>query len=46
MGSTDFKELKNTPDKLRDTAAMVAPNVAHLVRLLKAEPFPVEAIAA
>jgi len=40
MGSTDFKELEAVPDKVSQTAAMVAANAAHLARLLKAEPYP------
>lgn len=40
MGSTDFKELDETPDKVKQTAAMAASNAAHLAKLLKAEPYP------
>jgi multimeric flavodoxin WrbA len=40
MGSTDFKDLKKTPDKVEETAKMVAANAAHLAGLLKAEPYP------
>ncbi len=40
MGSTDFKDLKQTPDKVTETAKMVAGNAAHLARLLKADPYP------
>ena len=40
MGSTDFKELDAVPDKVSQTAAMVAGNAAHLAKLLKAEPYP------
>jgi len=40
MGSTDFKDLPKTPDKVLETAAMVATNAAHLARLLKANPIP------
>lgn len=40
MGSTDFKDLPETPDKVLKTAAMVAANAAHLARLLKANPLP------
>lgn len=40
MGSTDFKELKETPEKVAQTAAMVASNAVHLARLLKGEPYP------
>jgi multimeric flavodoxin WrbA len=40
MGSTDFKDLKATPDKVTETAKMVAGNAAHLAGLLKANPYP------
>jgi multimeric flavodoxin WrbA len=40
MGSTDFKDLPQTPDKVRKTAHMVASNAAHLARLLKGQPYP------
>lgn len=40
MGSTDFKDLPKTPDKVLETAAMVATNAAHLAKLLKANPIP------
>ena len=40
MGSTDFKDLPKVPDKVAETAAMVASNAAHLARLLKQSPFP------
>lgn len=40
MGSTDFKDLDETPDKLTETAKMAASNAAHLARLLKATPYP------
>lgn len=40
MGSVDFKDLKKTPAKVKETAAMVAGNAAHLARLLKAMPYP------
>ncbi len=40
MGSTDFKDLPKTPDKVLETAAMVATNAAHLAKLLKASPIP------
>ena len=40
MGSTDFKDLVETPDKVAETAAMVAANAAHLAKLLQAEPYP------
>jgi multimeric flavodoxin WrbA len=40
MGSTDFKDLDQTPDKVTETAKMVASNAAHLAGLLKAKPYP------
>ena len=40
MGSTDFKDLKSTPDKVTETAGMVAGNAAHLAKLLKDAPYP------
>jgi multimeric flavodoxin WrbA len=40
MGSVDFKDLKSTPSKIDETAAMVTSNVAHLARLLKADNYP------
>lgn len=40
MGSTDFKDLKQTPEKVTKTAKMVAANAVHLTRLLKAAPYP------
>lgn len=40
MGSVDFKDLKATPDKVIETAKMVARNAAHLAGLLKANPYP------
>lgn len=39
MGSTDFKDLKNTPDKVKQTASMVAANAAHLAQLLQSKPY-------
>ena len=40
MGSTDFKDLPETPDKVTETAKMTTANAAHLARLLKDAPFP------
>ena len=40
MGSTDFKDLKETPKKVTETAGMVAANAAHLAQLLKDKPYP------
>ena len=39
MGSIDFKDLKETPKKVLETAGMVATNAAHLAKLLKDNPF-------
>lgn len=40
MGDTDFKDLKQTPKKVTETAQMVAGNAAHLAELLKRSPYP------
>ena len=40
MGSIDFKDLPEPPEKVSETAAMVASNAAHLARLLKESPYP------
>lgn len=40
MGSTDFKDLDTTPDKVTQTAEMVAGNATHLAGLLKGTPYP------
>lgn len=40
MGSTDFKDLDQTPEKVAETAKMVAANAAHLATLLKDKPYP------
>lgn len=40
MHSTDFKDLKNRPAKVSQTAKMVASNAAHLAKLLKDTPYP------
>ena len=40
MGSTDFVELTKTPDKVLETAKMVAGNASHLAGMLKATPYP------
>ena len=40
MHGTDFKELKETPDKVRKTAGMVAGNAAHLAMLLQGANYP------
>ncbi|MFD1105048.1 flavodoxin family protein [Sphingobium olei] len=43
MGSTDFKDLEKTPDKVLETAKMVAGNAAHLAGVLKAHAYPGQA---
>lgn len=40
MGAVDFRDLDRVPDKVSQTAAMVASNAAHLAGLLKASPYP------
>ena len=40
MGSVDFKDLEETPEKVTQTAQMCATNAAHLAGLLKTTPFP------
>ena len=40
MQSTDFQDLDEVPDPVRQTAALLASSAAHLARLLKAEPYP------
>ena len=40
MGSKDFKDFDETPEKVAETAAMVAANAAHLARLLKDASYP------
>jgi multimeric flavodoxin WrbA len=40
MGSTDFKDLDETPEAVTKTAKMVATNAAHLAKLLKEAPIP------
>jgi hypothetical protein len=39
MQSTDLKDLPKIPDKVTQTAAMVAANAAHLARLLQSQPY-------
>jgi len=39
MGSTDFKDLKETPDIVGKTARMLAGNAAHLAGLLQSSPY-------
>ena len=40
MGSVDFKDLEQVPDKVSETAGMVAGNATHLARLLTESPYP------
>lgn len=40
MGSVDFKDLDAVPDKVTQTAAMVAGNATHLAGLLEQSPYP------
>jgi len=40
MGSTDYKDLERTPEKVAGTTAMVARNAAHLARLLTGNQYP------
>ena len=41
MGSVDFKDLDEIPDKVKQTNRDVARNAHHLAQLLKANPYPV-----
>jgi multimeric flavodoxin WrbA len=40
MGSVDYVDLKETPDKVASTIEMAASNAVHLAGLLKRQPFP------
>jgi multimeric flavodoxin WrbA len=40
MGSTDYRELDEVPDKVRQTLQTVAANAAHLAGVLAASPYP------
>ena len=40
LGSTDYKDLPRTPDKVASTIATLASNAAHLAGLLKSTPDP------
>ena len=40
MGSTDFKELAETPDAVTETAQMCAINAAHLAKPLAGDTYP------
>lgn len=39
-GSTDFKDLDDTPEKVTESAKMMAVNAAHLAGLLTSQAFP------
>ena len=40
MGSTDYQDLDEPPEKVVQTVTDVARNAAHLARLLQADPYP------
>lgn len=40
MGSTDYKDLPGTPEKVAQTITTAAANAAHLARALKASAYP------
>lgn len=40
MGSVDFKDLTDVPDKVTKTATAAASNAAHVARLLQAQTYP------
>ncbi|HEY9552693.1 flavodoxin family protein [Allosphingosinicella sp.] len=40
MGNIDFKDLPQVPEKVQQTADMLASNAAHLAGLLKKQPYP------
>lgn len=40
MGSTDFADLAEVPEKVSQSAAMAASNAAHLAHLLKLDAYP------
>lgn len=40
MQSTDFKDLDEVPEKVTQTAGMLADNACHLAKLLKDKPLP------
>lgn len=42
MGSTDFKDLPATPDKVVQTTRVLAQNCVHLARLLKQQQYPAQ----
>lgn len=42
MGSTDFKDLPSTPDKVALTTRVLAQNCVHLAKLLKQQQYPAQ----
>jgi multimeric flavodoxin WrbA len=40
MGSTDYEDLDQMPDRVDSTMQMMVTNLAHLARALKASPYP------
>ena len=40
MGSTDYKDLDETPEKVAQTISTAAANAAHLARMLKEKSYP------
>lgn len=40
MGSTDYKDLASTPEKVQATIDMLVSNAVHLAKLLKSETYP------
>lgn len=42
MGSVDYQDLKETPEKTAETTKATAANAAHLARLLKQHNYPAE----
>ena len=40
MGSTDYKDLDEVPDRVASTTRTVATNLAHVARLLRENPYP------
>ena len=40
MGSVDFQDLDETPEKVTQTVQDVARNAAHLARVLQGSPYP------
>ncbi|GGI09652.1 flavodoxin family protein [Egicoccus halophilus] len=40
MGSVDYGDLDETPEKVAQTTSMMAANLAHVARLLRQHPYP------